>query len=189
MNPTARRPLIEIAAEWIAACCLAVAAGFAALNLTPTGMFGAAGLGLLCGAAALLALAIVDRDRNDGGAAFAPVAFPGEADGTGERQEEGEVLLLDEPVEDDALWLDTPVIAEPESRVVRLFGGSSEAAPAAGSIPAPGEMLARIEDFLGVTRAGAASTASAGQANAASADASAALHAALADIRRSLRQA
>jgi len=51
-------------------------------------------------------------------------------------------------------------------------------------------MIARIEDFLGQPR-GSASTLEAPRdvSDAASRDASAALHLALADIRRSLRQA
>ena len=95
------------------------------------------------------------------------------------------MLLLDEPCELPALLLDDPVPVA-ESRVVRLFTATSEMPQVSGAIPPPGEMLARIENFLGANRAPPPVPAS--PSNAASADASAALHAALADIRRSLRQ-
>jgi hypothetical protein len=88
----------------------------------------------------------------------------------------------------DELLLDTPLAPAEGSRVVRLFGDAPQPALEATTIPAPGEMLARIEDFLGVARGSAAAAEPAPNANFASAEASAALHAALADIRRSLRQ-
>ena len=185
MDLKARRPRIEIAAEWIAALCLGAAAGFAALSLTAAGLIGAVAFAMLCGAAALFALGLVDRHGGEADAAFEPVAFPDEAEAVD--FDGAAVLILDDPVEDDALLLDTPVAAEPVSRVVRLFGGAAPASEA-GSIPAPGEMLARIEDFLGVARGSAAQGEPVRRTNEASADASAALHAALADIRRSLRQ-
>ena len=186
MDLKARRPRIEIAAEWIAALCLGAAAGFAALSLTAAGLLGAVAVAILSAAAALFALALVDRHVVDADPAFEPVAFPEEAEPVD--VDKADVLILEDKVEDDALLLDTPVAAaEPESRVVRLFGGAPHSSEA-GNIPAPGEMLARIEDFLGVARGGAEQGEPVRRANEASADASAALHAALADIRRSLRQ-
>ena len=71
-------------------------------------------------------------------------------------------LLLDQPVED--------------SRVVRLFG--------AQPLAVPGELVTRIADYLDGGRAIARPPAESGPVPG---DASAALHAALADIRRSLR--
>jgi hypothetical protein len=185
MDLKARRPRIEIAAEWIAALCLGAAAGFAALSLTAAGLLGAVAVAMLSAAAALVALGLVDRHGVDADPAFEPVAFPDEAEPVD--FDKADVLILEDEVEDDALLLDTPVAAEAESRVVRLFGGAAPASEA-GNIPAPGEMLARIEDFLGVARGSAEQGEPVRRANEASADASAALHAALADIRRSLRQ-
>jgi hypothetical protein len=190
MDLKARRPGIEIVAEWIAACCLGAAAGFAVLRLTPLGAAGAVGAAIFLAAAALAVLGQVDRDLGASAARFEPVDLPGE----------DEVLLLDErvqadpasldkPVETGELLLDTPLAQGEGSRVVRLFGDAPQPAQNAAPIPAPGEMLARIEDFLGVARGSAAAAEPAPNANVASAEASAALHAALADIRRSLRQA
>jgi hypothetical protein len=184
MDLKARRPGIEIAAEWIAASCLGAAAGFAVLRLMPLGPIGAVGVGVVVAVAAMLVLGQVDRDRGALTTLFEPAAYPNEA--LAEDGEE-EALLLDEPVEADELLLDTPLAPAEGSRVVRLFGDAPQP-PLEATIPAPGEMLARIEDFLGVARGSAAAAEPAPNANFASAEASAALHAALADIRRSLRQ-
>ena len=178
MTWTATRPNIEIAAEWIAAAMLGGAVVLALAMLVPAGMVAAACGG--CGAAAA-AIALQRSVAPGGGAAvpgFAPADWPGAE----------EVLLLDAPLAPEAsdeLLLDDPLPAPDRSRVVRLFGDLPGGEAAA--IPAPGEMLARIETFLGASRE-TAFPAGAAPGNAASAEASAALHAALADIRRSLRQ-
>ena len=86
---------------------------------------------------------------------------------------EFEPVELPEPLEE--LLLDQHVT--PPSRVVRLFG--------AQPLPAPGELVTRIADYLETGRPAPSGGAAAG--NGPSSDASAALHAALADIRRSLR--
>lgn len=192
MDWTARAPGIERAAEWGAAVMLGAAAAIALALLAPVGLIVAA-----CGGAGAAAAAIaVQRSVAPGVGGnfpgFEPVDWPGDAD--------GEVLLLDESLiadDGDALLLDDPLPRAEPSRVVRLFGNAPAGEPAVGdpaAIPAPGEMLARIETFLGTHRGPAPVTvlpaAAAGAARAAaSAEASAALHAALADIRRSLRQA
>ena len=176
-NP--RRPAIEIAAEWIAAACLGGAAAFACWMLVPVGagMVAAPLAGAIGAIGALFAMGRVDRGRKLSPERFVPVDFG-----------DDEVLTLDEAVEpDDELLLDDPLPALDEhSRVVRLFAvpvSPSEPAP----LPAPGEMAARIENFLGGARPGPADMAL--HAAPVATDASAALHAALADIRRSLRQA
>ena len=71
---------------------------------------------------------------------------------------------------------------------MRLFAAQPVGGEAAPPLAGPGEMVARIENFLGQTRVGAAS-AEPGRlpGRSPAEDASAALHAALADIRRSLR--
>ncbi len=167
MKWKAQRPAIEIAAELIAAACVGGAAGFAVWSLAPLGaaMVAALGTSILGATGALLLMAQVDRPRRPFGEGFEPVDF---ADG----EDEADVLMLDDPL---------PALTE-DSRVVRLFAvpTGSDTAP----LPAPGEMVARIEDFLGATRPDRATSH-----HPAAADASAALHAALADIRRSLRQA
>ena len=75
-----------------------------------------------------------------------------------------------DPVEftpDDVLLLDDPVIPDrPTARVVQMF------------VPQAGEMVTRIDQFLETKRGAARESAP---------DASAALHAALAQIRQSLR--
>ena len=179
MDPTATRPPIEFLAEWSAALLLVAAVAFALVMLASASM-----VVMACGGAGAAAAAVaVQRwvphglGRNFPG--FEPVDWAVTAEG------EEEVLLLEEPLPveaDQELLLDDPLPAPDRSRVVRLFGdapgGDAEA------IPAPGEMLARIETFLGGHRSAAPLAA----VPAPEAEASAALHAALADIRRSLRQ-
>jgi hypothetical protein len=177
MTWTAQRPAIEIAAEWIAATCVAGAMGFAGWALAPlgSGLPVAAAAAILGLSGARFVIGRSDRPHRPFGERFIPVDFTAEPN---------EPVTDDAAALDDALLLDDPLPAlGADSRVVRLF-----AVPAVASdvtpLPAPGEMAARIEDFLGVTRP--APPASVAPPPAA-ADASAALHAALADIRRSLR--
>lgn len=186
MNWKASPPAIEIAVEWIAAACLGGAVGFAVARIAPFG----AGLvvsgvaGAVAALAAWLILGRVDRQRGSRRQQHAPVNSP--SDFLTE-----DVLLLDQPVDhDDVLLLDDPLPAvDHDSRVVRLFAAHSVGTAASAPLAGPGEMVARIENFLGHARDSATAAEPAHLANkAASDDASAALHAALADIRRSLRQ-
>jgi hypothetical protein len=148
---------VEVTAEWGAPILLAIAAGWAAST---------AGLPLVAvGASATMSLALgVIGMRLAGGSPicpepnFQPVAFE---DAVGEPDE----LLLDDPL--------TEIPAD--SRVVRLFARPE---------PTPGELVLRIEDYLSDGRRVPAE-ASAGDQR--PIDASAALHAALANIRASLR--
>jgi hypothetical protein len=179
MNSTAHRPNIEIAAEWLAACCVGGAVAFAIFTIAPGGIVMGSVTGVVMAGLALFVLGLIDRDP-PAPAAFELVDFPdGEAS-------DDDVLLLDEPCELAELLLDDPLPQVAESRVVRLFTAAPDMVEATGAIPAPGEMLARIENFLGANRA--PTPLPVAPSNAASADASAALHAALADIRRSLRK-
>ena len=100
----------------------------------------------------------------------------------------GEISLIDfcESVDapsaehPDELLLDDPIIPiDPESRVVRLFDRVQPPEP----LPEPGELAERIATYLDKGRSAAPSTAETPPARV---DASVALHAALADIRRSL---
>lgn len=84
----------------------------------------------------------------------------------------GELLLTEVAGEADELLL-TDVLAapDPDGRVVQLFADAA--------LPRPGQMAARIDEFLGSPEAR--------RPEAGDADARAALNAALADIRASLR--
>jgi hypothetical protein len=151
--------LIEIGA----ALCLGAGAAFATVMLAPLAgpaLAGVAGIGALVPAAgALLLLGRVDPPRSRM-QAFEPVDIN---------------PVASEQSEEDELLLDDPIAApKADSRVVQLFGDEP--------LPAPGELVTRIADFLESGRGPVRE-----QAQATSNEASAALHAALADIRRSLR--
>lgn len=88
-----------------------------------------------------------------------------------------EPVAFEDAVMEDVLLLDDPLIEiAPESRVVQLFARAE---------PTPGELVLRIEDYLSDGRRAPAPEALA--VDQYSVDASAALHAALANIRASLR--
>lgn len=186
MSFKTNRSNVEIAAEWLAASCIGGAVAFAILTLAPGGFVMGCVSGVIVAGLALIALSKIDREQEKS-AGFELVDFPNE------ESIDEDVLLLDEPCGLPELLLDQPLSAPvEESRVVRLFTAGPDACDQASAIPAPGEMLARIENFLGTTRAPATPIAlprpAAHSSNSASVEASAALHAALADIRRSLRQ-
>jgi hypothetical protein len=183
MNRTAPRHAIDIATEFLAVASLSGAVSFALWMLAPTGRGGAdlalaAVAGALAGMLAFVTLTRVDRRPPIGiGIGFEPLPLgttmaPDEQDDDGvvEMDEDADVLVLDQPLR--------PI--DRDSRVIQLFAG--ERAPRSepsADLPGAGEMVARIEHFLRPDRAPEAALAD---------DANAALHAALADIRRSLRQ-
>jgi hypothetical protein len=145
------------------------------------GLVGASGAGAIAALGGWMLVGRVDRRRAL--QAFEVVAV------TAADMPEEDVLLLDEMVEEEPLLLDDPLPQlRDDSRVVRLFAALPDAEPAAPPV-GPGEMIARIEDFLGHSRPASTCGQTRGASKAASEDASAALHSALADIRRSLRQA
>jgi len=185
MNWKASPPAIEIAAVTIASSCLGVAVGFAIARIAPlgAGLAEAGGAGTIVASAAWLVLRLIDRECG--------ARHPFAPESLGDLLNTADVLLLDQRVDDEILLLDDPLPAvDDESRVVRLFTAqpvATEAAPM--PLAGPGEMIARIEDFLGLARGNATGGEPVMRADkAASDDANAALHAALADIRRSLRQ-
>lgn len=183
MNSSAPRPAIEILAETMAVLSLGGACAFAVAQAGPLVAALAAG-SVVAGAAALI-LRRSESVAEAGSAPLTPIDFV-------LVEKEESVLLLDDPVTaaDDELLLDEPLpTVSDDSRVVRLFG--AEAAPRAQpAMIAPGEMVTRIEHWLGGAGSGGGAAEPAPPAgNVASEDARAALHAALADIRRSLRQA
>jgi len=184
-------PLIETAATRFAILCLASAVGFAAWHFLPfAGLTGAGMFGAIAALAGWVVLARVDRPQRL--VAFVPVDLP-------MSEETSEDVLLPDQLADldldlgsgpEPLLLDDPLPAlRDDMRVVRLFAaGPAERRPAA--LAGPGEMIAQIEDFLGQPRVGGIIARSGlGDGAPRTEDASAALHAALADIRRSLRQA
>jgi hypothetical protein len=82
-------------------------------------------------------------------------------------------------IEPDELLLDDPLVeVESDARVVRLFEPD---------VATPGEMIARIADFLGEEGRSTVVPLAIREESASPPDASAALHAALANIRASLR--
>jgi hypothetical protein len=161
-----------------------LAAGYAALKLAPTlalapaaamAAAGSAGFGL-----GLLAMRVVrpsPRAHALPGFAVAPVeAVAGEPLLLDVRL--GQTVVVDEVAgalaEDDALLLDDPLLPIAESRVVQLF-----ASPA---IPTPGQLKQRIDRHMAVGE-----RPPPGDDVLLSPDASEALYAALAELRRSLR--
>jgi hypothetical protein len=165
-------------ADWTAALSLGLAGGVVAFAVVPA----AARLGSIAGAAiacTLLGLAIMRRIPAEQVAlpTFDPVPFD-------DHEDMGE-LLLDTPYLsslDDELILDDPIApAAGGSRVVRLF--------APETIAAPGELADRIDSWLEGARGRQRPVvaASGGGLGPTSSPASAALHAALDDLRRSLR--
>ena len=159
MNFTAPRPPIERAFDLLAASSLGGATVFALVMLLPLTGLALVGVlvvgGMAVAAAALFVLGRVDSGREAAGEGFEPVAFVTPAEAADE-------LLLDDPI--------APLATD--SRVIQLFKPEP--------LPEPGELVARISDFLDHGRETTV-------ADPARHDASEALHAALADIRRSLR--
>ena len=161
MNRAQKLHVVENLAEWIAPAVLAAALAWAGLRLgLPAPV--TAGTVLAAFSAAFLVRRRTDADRLTSIARFEAAAI------------EPEELLLT----DGVLLLDDPLVEpEPDSRVVRLFAPTE---------PTPGELVDRITDFLGDNQrpvAEACEPAAAGRM----VDASDALHAALANIRASLR--
>ncbi len=185
MNWKATPSRIEIAATSIAAACLGGAVGFAVARIGPlgAGVVEAIVAGCLAALAGWILIGQVDRHRRL--ELIVSAASP-----EGEVTDE-DVLLLDQFVKDETLLPNgaLPVLRD-DSRVVRLFGAHPVGVGPATPLTGPGEMIARIEEFLCQPRGSAVITKpERGAGRAAADDASAALHVALADIRRSLRQA
>ena len=158
MTMGAKQHPAERLVEWAAPTVLAAAAGWAAWKLIglPVTAAGAGAFALIIGLGAM---------RIFGGAGNLAV------------EAEFEPLPFEDTPSDDELLLDDPPIGiEPDSRVVRLFERDEAT---------PGEMVARIADYL--SDGNRAPPTRTEEGSAAPPDASAALHAALANIRASLR--
>ena len=168
---TTHRNPIEIAVEWGSASVLGVAAGFFAQAAMPA--LDGLDAWLFSLGAALAA----------GGAGFALVRSVGSAKWGGMRIDLSPIdglVIAPTPFEDELLLTDTIEPLAEESRVVRLF--------APETLQVPGELAERIDDWLDGARSRLGTRGDEprrGHGPAAS-PASAALHSALADIRRSL---
>ncbi len=159
MNFAPPPPPIERAAVLLAALCLGGATGFALAMLLPLEGLALAAMASVGGVALTVA------------AWFGLVGVVPRRDLTGVKFEPATFSPTDEAT--DELLLDDPVVTvASESRVVQLFKPEP--------LPEPGELAARIGVFLDSRQAPALPEP-------VQPDASAALHAALADIRRSLR--
>ena len=168
MKPAQKQHAIEAAAEWGAPILLAFALGWAGFRLgAPLAGVAAAVIVAFAGGLGIM--------RNAGSNAAATIASFEAPEIELVEPEVGELLLEEK---DELLILDDPLVEpSPESRVVRLFERPE---------PTPGELVDRISEFLG----GARQPAPVPQrpvGDQYSVDASAALHAALANIRASLR--
>jgi hypothetical protein len=165
MNWAGKPHPIETLAEWLAPLALAAAAGWSSWMLAMP----APAIGVMAVSAFAVGMVIIraaGKAKPPAIEPFEPAVF--------------EAGVLDElllEAKDELLELDDPLVEpEPDSRVVQLFARPE---------PTPGELVERIADFLGDGRRPAAAPALPG--NNSAPDASAALHAALANIRASLR--
>lgn len=157
MNWDQRRNPIELFVEWAAPALLASAVGWAARALTGNPLVVALSLATV----AFVGFALMRRVTPEAGHALADFELmPFENDAA-------EELLLDDPL----------VPIADGSRVVRLFDRQPNS---------PGEMIARINDFLELGPQLSAADVEADRMHRPS-DASAAMHEALANIRASLR--
>ena len=145
----------ETAAEWGAPLLLAAAAGWA-MSAAGFPLAAIAAAAMIVMAAGVMAMRLAGRAAIAADAGFEPVEF-------------SDCAAADELLLDDVL-----IEVAPGSRVSRLFAASE---------PTPGDLVVRIEDYLGDNRRAAVVEA----AEQRPVDASAALHAALANIRSSLR--
>jgi hypothetical protein len=157
MSWASKHPL-EVIAEWGAPILLAVAACWAASALGLP-LAGSAAVGIIALAIAVVAIRLAGGAAEATEVSFEPVPFE---DAVGELGE----LLLDDPL------IEIPL----DARVVRLFSKTD---------PTPGELVLRIEDYLSDGRRASATEVAAVEQR--PVDASVALHAALANIRASLR--
>jgi hypothetical protein len=161
MNRAQKLHVVESLAEWLAPAVLAAALAWAGLRLALP-LPGLAFAALAAFGAGFIAIRRTDDDRLPAIPGFeaAPIEH-------GVLELTDEVLMLDDPLVEPAR----------DSRVVRLFE------PAAQT---PGELVDRIADFLGDNQRSMPETRVPG-AGEQIVDASDALHAALANIRASLR--
>ena len=148
---------LERAVEWGAPLVLAIAAAWAA-SIAGLPLAAKAGTGVVALSFGLIAMRMAGRGSARAEAGFEAVEF--------EPQGFEDELLLDDPL----------VEVPPNSRVVKLFERDD---------PTPGELVLRISDYL--SEQGQVPVSRAQPIEPEPIDASAALHAALANIRANLR--
>lgn len=166
MNWASKQHPVETIVEWLAPIPLALAAAWACLRLG-LNRIEASAAGVAALTAGFVVLRIAGRKAARPLFEFEPVAVERVSPDLDE-------LLLEE--KDELLELEDELVEVPEdSRVVKLFARDD---------PTPGELVDRIADFLGE---GKRPAPVAPIEVAAPVDASAALQAALANIRASLR--
>lgn len=168
MDWSCKQHPVEIIVEWASPMPLAFAAGWSAtrFGLSPVE---ASALGAMVLAAGFAAIKAAGKAPAVEQAEFEPVGLEAL-----EGSELGELLL---EAKDEVLILDDPLVKPcGDSRVVRLFEQGD---------PTPGELVDRIEGFLGAVRQREPTPALPTEQR--PVDASAAFHAALANIRASLR--
>ncbi len=158
MEWKAKQHPFELAAEWLAPALLAIAAAWAA-SASGLSLAAIAAAGAIALAIGVVTMRLAGRAPIVPQAGFEPVPF----EETGNQVDE---LLLDDPLVEIA----------PDSRVVQLFARPE---------PTPGELVLRITDYLNDGRRTPAQEMAATEQR--PVDASAALQAALANIRASLR--
>jgi hypothetical protein len=159
MTWAAKQHPVEALAEWAAPAVLAAGCGWSVrLAFLPPAVIAAAAIIAFAGGVTVMRIA---GRRQITINRFEPVAI--------DASDLDELLL---EAKDEVLLLDDPLVqVAPDSRVVRLFDRQE---------PTPGELVERIADFLGDGRRPPPEAA-------VPVDASASLHAALANIRASLR--
>jgi hypothetical protein len=184
MDDVRHRARFDWLVEVTGAAAAGLAAGFAALKLAPSfGFAPVAGMtasGLAVFSLGLLGMRMVKPDAREHAFAefsFEPIGTVEMMDAAGE-----EPLLLDVVYEEpavsreiagsDELLLDDPLVVDPASRVVQLFAGQQ--------LPTAGQLKERIEQHLAARAPNSVDEQPVP-------DASAALYAALTDLRRSLR--
>lgn len=174
MNWAGKQHPLETLAEWCAPAVLAGAIGWSATLVGVEAPVSAAVAGAAF-AVGLMAIRSIGRSSNRPSFAFEPAPL---------EVAELDELLLDTPLTEaesrsGELLLDDPLtdVAE-DARVVRLFAKQE---------PTPGELVSRIEDFLGEGARRPAAQPVAERKRQAIPDAGAALQAALANVRASLK--
>jgi hypothetical protein len=148
---------VEVLADWVAPVLLGGAAAWAA-SAAGLPLVAKVGSGVMALTVGVIAMRLAGRAPLDGEAGFEPVKF--------EPQDEEDVLLLDDPL----------VEPSADSRVVKLFARKE---------PTPGELVLRISDYL--SEQGKSPAVNGQPVDSQQKDASASLHAALANIRANLR--
>ena len=168
MRPAQKQHVLETAAEWCAPLLLAAALGWAGFRL------GAPLAGVLASVIVVFAGGLGAIRRADLHPQTTLASF--ETPQIEPIEPELDELILE--AKDELLILDDPLVEPaPDSRVVRLFARPE---------PTPGELLDRIADFLGGDRQPAPVPQRPAE-DQFSVDSSAALLAALANIKASLR--